>query len=74
MAWQDEMFGKFQLGDYVRKRRGSRWRGRVVGFYSTARTPVGVCVESHFEPGSVQIYPEDALEGWQPFPLTMERE
>ena len=64
----------FKLGDYVQKRRGSRWRGRVVGYYSTTLTPFGVCVESHFEPGSVQIYPQDALLGWRPPPSTRTRE
>ncbi|MEA5457261.1 hypothetical protein SPF06_21300 [Sinomonas sp. JGH33] len=52
----------FELGDRVRKVRGSSWQGRVVGYYSTALTPRGVCVESEREPGSVQIYPEAALE------------
>lgn len=52
---------KFRLGDRVEKTKGSSWRGRVVGFYSTALTPFGYCVESEREPGSVQIYPESAL-------------
>lgn len=51
----------FNIGDRVQKKRGSSWRGRVVGFYSTELTPVGYCVESEREPGSVQIYPEAAL-------------
>jgi len=51
----------FALGDRVRKTKGSSWHGRVVGFYSTELTPVGYCVESDREPGSVQIYPESAL-------------
>ena len=50
------------MGDYVRKVKGSRWQGRVVGFYSTMLTPLGYCVESDTEHGSVQIYPEAALE------------
>ena len=53
---------KFKLGDAVRKTRGSQWRGLIVGSYSTSFTPVGYCVESMNEPGSVQIYPENALE------------
>jgi hypothetical protein len=53
---------KFALGDRVRKRSGSSWQGRVVGFYTTALTPNGYAVESEREPGSVQIYPEAALE------------
>lgn len=52
---------KFKLGDWVQKTKGSSWRGHVVGFYSTTLTPIGYCVESNWEPGSVQIYPESAL-------------
>lgn len=52
---------KFQLRDRVSKTKGSSWNGRVVGFYSTAMTPIGYAVESEREPGSVQIYPESAL-------------
>jgi len=51
-----------KLGDRVRKKNGSSWQGVIVGSYSTALTPVGWCVESEREPGSVQIYPEKALE------------
>jgi len=51
----------FQLGAFVHKAKGSSWRGRVVGYYSTSLTPDGVCVESDNEPGSVQIYPAAAL-------------
>lgn len=54
--------GKFMRGDRVRKIKGSRWQGRVVGFYSTALTPEGYAVESETEIGSVQIYPAAALE------------
>ena len=54
--------GKFSLGQRVRKIKGSSWQGRVVGFYSTELTPMGYAVESEREPGSVQIYPEAALE------------
>lgn len=52
----------FKLGDRVRKTKGSQWRGRVVGTYSTALTPEGYAVESSTERGSVQIYPAAALE------------
>lgn len=52
---------KFKLGDCVTKVKGSMWTGFVVGFYSTDLTPVGYCVESDRELGSVQIYPEAAL-------------
>lgn len=55
---------KFKLGDEVRKSKGSMWRGKVVGTYSTKLTPEGYCVESAFEKGSVQIYPASALEKW----------
>jgi hypothetical protein len=56
------MTRKFQIGDRVRKIRGSSWQGHVRGFYSTTLTPYGCCVESEHEIGSVQIYPERALE------------
>lgn len=54
--------GAFLIGQRVRKRSGSSWQGHVVGYYVTSLTPVGYCVESEREPGSVQIYPEAALE------------
>lgn len=53
---------KYKLGDELRKIRGSQWKGRVVGFYSTKLTPIGYAIESKYEKGSVQIYPETALE------------
>jgi hypothetical protein len=59
------------IGTRVRKKSGSRWQGRVVGYYSTELTPQGVCIESENEPGSVQIYPIKAveiLEGATPHP------
>lgn len=52
----------FRLGDHVRKTKGSQWKGRVVGTYSTTLTPEGYAVESDTEKGSVQIYPVGALE------------
>jgi len=55
---------RYKLGDFVQKKRGSSWRGVVVGFYSTVYTPIGYCVDSAFEPGSVQVWPEAALEDW----------
>jgi dihydrofolate reductase (trimethoprim resistance protein) len=55
---------KFQLGDRVRKIKGSHWKGKVVGTYSTNLTPEGYAVESEAHPGSVQIYPAAALEAW----------
>lgn len=52
----------FNLGDTVRKIKGSQWKGKIVGFYSTELTPEGYAVESSTERGSVQIYPASALE------------
>jgi R67 dihydrofolate reductase len=52
----------FALGDMVRKRTGSWWEGRVVGFYSTAQTPDGVCVQLEKPQGPVQIYPAKTME------------
>jgi len=46
----------------VKKKSGSEWRGRIVGWYSTALTPEGYAVESEHHAGSVQIYPASALE------------
>ena len=57
--------GKFAGGDLVRKTKGSQWHGNIVGFYSTSLTPIGYAVESATEKGSVQIYPEAALEAWE---------
>lgn len=53
---------KFLLGDRVTKTKGSKWTGKIVGFYSTEFTPEGYAVESETETGSVQIYPVAALE------------
>lgn len=55
---------KFGRGSFVKKRSGSSWRGRVVGFYSASLTNRGYAVESSLEPGNVQVYPEAALEPW----------
>lgn len=52
----------FAIGDLVRKKSGSWWEGRVVGFYSTEQTPDGVCVQLDKPMGPVQIYPSSALE------------
>lgn len=51
-----------KIGDRVRKKSGASWQGIIVGSYSTTLTPFGWAVESEREPGSVQIYPEKALE------------
>lgn len=53
---------KFNIGDRVRKIKGSSWQGKIVGTYSTELTPEGYAVESERERGSVQIYPAAALE------------
>ena len=53
---------KFALGQRVRKIKGAYWQGPIVGYYSTALTPIGYAVESEAHAGSVQIYPEVALE------------
>lgn len=53
---------KYALGQFVRKRSGAQWSGRIVGFYSTEQTPRGYAVESRWHKNTVQIYPEAALE------------
>jgi dihydrofolate reductase (trimethoprim resistance protein) len=50
------------IGSYVRKKSGSEWEGVIVGSYSTELTHRGWCVESSSHKGSVQIYPDSALE------------
>lgn len=55
---------RWQLGDKVKKKANSSWRGVVCGFYNTAATPNGYSVVSLYEPGSVQVWPEAALEDW----------
>ena len=62
MAFTDK-FTKFKLGQTVTKTKGSKWTGKIVGFYSTDLTPEGYAVESSTETGSVQIYPASALQG-----------
>lgn len=53
----------FEIGDRVEKKIGTWWAGKVVGYYSTADTPVGYCVQMDtVKHGPVQIYPEAALE------------
>lgn len=53
---------QFPIGTMMTKKRGSSWTGRVVGYYSTELTAQGVCVESIYEQGSVQIYPINAMQ------------
>lgn len=50
------------MHDRVRKKSGSEWQGRIVGWYSTELTPEGYAVESEIHKGSVQIYPAKALQ------------
>jgi hypothetical protein len=57
----------YDIGELVAKVSGSNWHGRVCGYYSTELTPSGVCVESYYERGSVQIYPMNALAPWDPY-------
>lgn len=52
----------FKIGEVVKKRSGSWWEGRVVGFYSTDQTADGVCVQLDKPMDPVQIYPAAALE------------
>jgi hypothetical protein len=54
----------YAQGALVQKKGRASWRGRVVGWYHTELTALGYAVESAFEPGSVQIYPETALADW----------
>lgn len=59
---EEHPLGTWVIGTRLRKKSGSSWQGRVVGYYSTSLTHVGYCIESEREPGSVQIYPASALE------------
>ncbi|RSV15810.1 DfrB family trimethoprim-resistant dihydrofolate reductase [Sphingomonas sp. ABOLF] len=54
----------FPNGALVQKKGRASWRGKIVGWYRTDITALGYAVESAFEPGSVQIYPETALLAW----------
>ena len=55
--------GKFKRGDRVRKKGvKGQWHGVICGEYSASATKQGYAVESEREQGSVQIYPESALE------------
>ena len=62
-ALLDRPTGQFKRGDRVRKKGDKgQWHGHIVGEYSATCTTVGYTVESERETGSVQIYPESALE------------
>lgn len=54
-------FTTFSFGEVVRKKSGSQWEGKVVGYYTTELTSEGYAVESSTHKGSVQIYPASAL-------------
>ena len=54
----------WDYGDFVAKKRGSQWRGVIVGFYSNDQTPIGYSVKSLHERDSVQVWPEAALVAW----------
>ena len=49
-------YSRYKIGDLVQKKKGSQWRGQVVGLYSTPYTTFGYVVMSYFEPGSVQAW------------------
>lgn len=52
----------YEYGTMLKKKSGSNWHGKVVGFYSNDYTLEGYAIESALEKGSVQIYPLKALE------------
>ncbi len=52
---------RWPIGTLVEKIKGAFWRGKICGYYSTSLTPEGYCVESDYEPGSVQLYPRASL-------------
>jgi dihydrofolate reductase (trimethoprim resistance protein) len=73
MEWGKDT--NFRLGDRVRKKGDKgQWHGHVVGFYSASCTKIGYAVESERETGSVQIYPEGALELYTASPKGEEHE
>lgn len=66
---QLQMSKKFKRGDSVRKKGNKgQWHGIICGEYSTDITSIGYAVESVLEKGSVQIYPESALEPVNHYP------
>lgn len=58
----EEAEAQWPINTLVRKRRGSWWEGRVVGYYSTKDNPHGLCVQLDRPNGPVQIYPAEAME------------
>lgn len=54
---------RLPIGTKVNKISGlGRVPGTIVGYYSTATTPIGYCIESSVLPGSVHIYPAHAIQ------------
>lgn len=53
----------FREGDMVRKKSGSWWEGKIVGWYSTRDTPRGYAIQAQVPRGNgpVQIFPETAI-------------
>lgn len=65
-AWLHVPDSFFAIGQPVkRKGDGAQWHGAVVGFYRPSNGKLGIAVESDFEKGSVQIYPQHQLEAWK---------
>ncbi len=63
-GWKPGPEWRFAFGDLVQKTKGSKWRGPVNGFYITKNTPHGYSVESAYEEGSTQVWPDAALAPW----------
>mgnify|MGYP003527232192 CR=1 FL=1 len=53
---------KYRFGNSLQKTKGAEWHGTVCGIYFTELTKEGYAVNSTRETGSVQVYPEHALE------------
>ena len=50
----------FNQGDRVRKKSGSEWQGRIVGWYSTELTPEGYAVtQDGFKPQGAMMQIEE---------------
>lgn len=63
----------YDLEDWVHKKSGTYWEGRVVGFYSTEQTPEGYAVQLlGMKNGPVQIYPRSALMLGRPNTMRLE--
>jgi thymidylate synthase len=54
-------FQRFKYDDHVEKIAGAIFSGRVRGYYHTDLTETGYAIEADAYPGTVQIYPENAL-------------